>query len=286
MQEHPENKVRSLPLPADRRSDTALRDGAPLQQLDIDAISIGPHQMREEIDSEELEGLSQSIMQQGVVQPLVVRPLHGGGYELVAGERRLRAAQLAGLTRVPAVVRELSDQQALEVAIVENAQREDLNPVDEAHAYEMLTSRFGMSQTDIARRLGKSRVSITNALRLLHLAPEVLSLLRARELSAGHGRVLLMVEDFEEQNRLAAKAVREGLSVRALERLVAAGAIAEENGEEDEAERRQLERLERKVGELLDVPAKMRRDAQGRKRLELTFPSEAAWKRFLARIRE
>ncbi|MBD3368227.1 MAG: ParB/RepB/Spo0J family partition protein, partial [Candidatus Eisenbacteria bacterium] len=161
-----------------------------------------------------------SIASHGVLQPVVVRPVPTGGYQLIVGERRLRAARLAGLERIPAIVREAGEAETLELALVENLQREDLNPIDEAHGYEALMEVAGLNQSQLAEHVGRDRSTVANALRLLELPLDVQELLSAGSLTAGHGRTLLGAKSAEERSRLAKKVVDRGLSVRQLESLV------------------------------------------------------------------
>ncbi|HEX6989669.1 MAG TPA: ParB/RepB/Spo0J family partition protein [Bacillota bacterium] len=184
--------------------------------LPVDAVRPNPHQPRRRIDQEALEELAASVRAHGVVQPIVVVPAEQG-YVLVAGERRWRAARLAGLAEVPALVRDLDPRAMTEVALVENLQREDLTPVEEAYAYQALQEEFGLTQEEIARRVGKSRSQVANTLRLLTLDPEVQALVDAGTLSFGHAKVLLSVAAAAEQRRLARDAVEQGWTVRALE---------------------------------------------------------------------
>ncbi len=193
--------------------------GGGVERISVEAIRIGPWQPRHTVDTEGLGELTASIKEQGVLQPLLVRRTEEG-YELIAGERRLRAAREAGLGEVPAIVMDVTDQQALELALVENLQREDLNPIEEAEGYRVLCETFGLSQEDAARRVGKARATVTNALRLLGLSERVKEMVAAGRLSAGHAKVLLGLGSVKEQEELAGRVVAEGLSVRALERLV------------------------------------------------------------------
>lgn len=191
---------------------------AALRELAAELIRPNPKQPRRDFDGESLLALSESIKARGVLQPLVVRPLPGGSYELIAGERRLRAAKLAGLERVPAIVRETEEGERLELALIENMAREDLNPIDEARACATLVEDLGVTKEELGRRVGRSRVAISNAVRLLELPDEVQSMLQAGELSAGHGRALLLCKDHGERKRLA-RAARDGdWSVRETER--------------------------------------------------------------------
>ncbi len=189
-----------------------------LRELAIELIRPNPKQPRREFDGESLLALSESIKARGVLQPLVVRPLPGGSYELIAGERRLRAAKLAGLERVPAILRETEEGERLELALIENMAREDLSPIDEARACATLVDDLGVTKEELGRRIGRSRVAISNAVRLLELPDEVQGMLQTGELSAGHGRALLMCKDHGERKRLA-RAARDGdWSVRETER--------------------------------------------------------------------
>lgn len=191
-----------------------------LRDVRVDALEANPRQPRSSFDDSSLEELARSIAELGVLQPVLVRPLAAGRYELVAGERRLRAARMAGLERVPVVVVETDEAGSLERALVENLHREDLNPIEEAAAYKQLLDEGGLTQEELARRLGRSRVTITNALRLLDLPVALQGLLVARRLSAAHGKALLGLEGNPFQDRLARRASQEGLSVRETEELV------------------------------------------------------------------
>lgn len=193
--------------------------GQGTREIPIEDISPGRYQARGEIDQARLEELAASIREHGLVQPVVVRP-HGSGYELVVGERRWRAARLAGLRTIPAVVRELDERRAMELGLIENLQREDLNPLDEAEAYRRLMEEFGLTQEEVAAAVGKQRSTVANALRLLALRPNVQSMIRAGQLSPGHAKVLAGVEDGVTQEALGMAAVRGGWSVRELEERV------------------------------------------------------------------
>jgi ParB family transcriptional regulator, chromosome partitioning protein len=188
-------------------------------RLPIDSIEPNPVQPRVVFDPERLQELAASIRANGIIQPLVVR-LHEGHYQLVAGERRWRAAKLAGLNEVPVVVQEIADPQLLEVALIENIQREDLNPIETAQAYDRLARGLGLSQEEIGRRTGKDRTSITNTIRLLKLPDQVQILLAERRLSMGHARAILGLPTAEQQIEVAEKTAAQGLSVRQVEALV------------------------------------------------------------------
>lgn len=197
--------------------DTGL--GTEVRQLGLDEISPGGYQPRRGFDAERLAELAESIRQHGIVQPLLVRP-KGDGYELVAGERRWRAAKLAGLQEVPAIVRSLDDMETMKVALVENLQREDLNPLEEAEAYSRLIQDFDMTQEEVSAAVGKSRPVVANTLRLLQLAPAIQHAISAGELTAGHGRALLGLSDHRAQLAVFTQAVQRNLTVRELEKLV------------------------------------------------------------------
>jgi ParB family transcriptional regulator, chromosome partitioning protein len=182
-------------------------------------IKPNPFQPREDFDQQSIEELAQSIKEKGVIQPLLVRR-RGDNYELIAGERRLRAANSLGLNEIPIIVREVSDQDSLELALIENIQREGLNPIEEAHAYQHLIDKFKVTQEKISEVLGKARVSVTNTLRLLKLPHEIQGEMKKGRISFAHGRALLEVEDANQQRSLAQDIISKGLSVRELENLI------------------------------------------------------------------
>ena len=200
-----------------RVSGTSAAAGDDLRQVPVELIVPNPRQPRRAFDDEALAGLADSLRERGVLQPVLVRPVAGGTYELVAGERRWRAAQIAGLETIPALIRDRDDAEALEAALVENMAREDLNPVEEARACAALVEELGLTRESVGLRIGRSRVAVTNLLRLLDLPDEALELLERRELSEGHGRALLLAPDHADRRRLARAAAAEGWSVRTLE---------------------------------------------------------------------
>ncbi|HVL32336.1 MAG TPA: ParB/RepB/Spo0J family partition protein, partial [Actinomycetota bacterium] len=197
----------------------ARPQGAQLRELGLDEIRPNPRQPRLEMDEAALEELAASIRSVGLLQPVVVRPAYGG-YELIAGERRWRASRKAGLERIPAIVRETGDDQMLRDALIENLQRVDLNPLEEAAAYRQLVDDFGATHEEIAERVGKSRVAVTNALRLLNLSPEVQERITSGSISAAHGRAIAALADRAAQARIASRVVAEALNVRETEELV------------------------------------------------------------------
>jgi ParB family chromosome partitioning protein len=199
----------------------SIADESTLREIPVDEVLPNPNQPRGTLDEAKLEELAASIKEHGIVQPVVVRPL-GDRFELVAGERRWRAAQLAGLRTVPAVVRSLDERQAMEIALVENLQREDLNPIEQARAFAQLVG-LGLTQEQLAVRLGVSRPAIANTIRLLTLSDEIQELISRGSLSAGHARTLVGL-DQDRQRRLAAAVIRQGLNVRQTEELARADA--------------------------------------------------------------
>ncbi len=196
---------------------------SPLREVPISSIRPNQYQPRKQFDEEALSSLVDSIKAVGLLQPVLVREVDDGQYELIAGERRWRAARRVGMQTIPALVQVASDVSSLEQALVENLHREDLNALDEAAAYQQLIEDFNLTHDDVAKRVGRSRVAVTNALRLFQLPPAVQRLVRDQKLTAGHARALLGTPDRELQEQLAAEAVQGGLSVRALEELVRVG---------------------------------------------------------------
>lgn len=189
-------------------------------QCDIELIRSNPYQPRLRFSEEELSELAASIREQGIIQPLLVRKNIGGGYELIAGERRLKAAKIAGLTHVPVVIKDVSDAQMLEISLVENIQREDLNPMEESEAYYRLISEFGLTQEQIADRVGKSRPSVANFIRLRNLPDQIKDAVRNNQLSMGHAKVMLGLENQAQQLEVCRLIVSKGLSVRETEALI------------------------------------------------------------------
>lgn len=226
-----------------------------LGTLSIDALQPGRYQPRSRMDPEALAELAGSIKSQGVMQPILVRPLEAGRYEILAGERRWRAARMAGLTEVPALVREVPDRHALAIALIENLQREDLNPLEEATGVKRLIDEFGMTHVEAAEVLGRSRTAVTNALRLLELAPPVQELLREGKLDMGHARALLALPALK-QVELARLAVAKQLSVRQVEALVAGQAQRSAPAAAARVDR-DVARLEEEVSQRLGTAVKI-----------------------------
>lgn len=199
--------------------DNETEDGSNTVKLKISDIEPNRQQPRKEFNEEALTELADSISQHGVLQPLLVRPLPDGGYQLVAGERRWRACRMAGVSEVPVVIRELTDSQVMELALIENLQREDLSVVEEAEGYKMLMDNYNFTQDEISKSVGKSRPSITNTLRILKLPEEIISLLKQDKITAGHARALLSFDSEEDMVKTAKLIVENGLSVREIEKM-------------------------------------------------------------------
>ena len=232
--------------------------------LPVDAIQSNPYQPREVFEDRAIDELAESIRKQGLLQPLLVRRADDG-YQLIAGERRLRAAQRAGLSEVPVTLRVADDRESLELALVENLQREDLNPVEEAHAYRRLSTEFGLTQEDIAAKIGKSRSAVANTLRLLSLPAEVLRQVQAGALSAGHARSILGIQSPSAQIELARELVRQGLSVRDTERRA-----RKQTGREVEIDR---QAVEDKLTRTLGTRVRLQPNKDGSGRIEIEYYS-------------
>jgi ParB family chromosome partitioning protein len=255
--------------------------GEELRELPVELIVPNPDQPRRRFDEEALNALAGSLAERGVLQPVLVRPKPGGTYELVAGERRWRAAQIAGLSEIPALVRPRDDAAALELALIENMAREDLNPVEEARACEALVDELGLSREAVARRVGRSRVALSNLLRLLDLPDEAIGLLEQGRLSEGHGRALLLAEDHGARRRLAREAAAEGWSVRTTEARArqanearAAGGGGKRPGRLPHPDQQEVAaRIAQALGEALGAEVKVRPGGGGGYRAELAFAS-------------
>lgn len=253
--------------------------GDELQELAVTQLAPGRHQPRRDFDQAALDALTQSIKAQGVVQPIVARPDGKGTFEIIAGERRWRAAQQAGLKKIPAVVRQLDERTSMAIALVENIQRADLNPLEEAEALHRLIEECELTHEQCAQAVGKSRVAVTHLLRLMDLADEVQDLVRAGRLGFGHAKVLLAVQD-ERQVGLARRVVQQGLSVRQTEALV--------HREQDPPPKPPAERphagIEKTLSASVGLPVKLQANDKGRGKLTVSFGSEEEMQRLLERL--
>lgn len=258
-------QLASAPAPVPRRP-----EGEEVLRIPVTQIDPNPLQSRTIFQAEKLDELAQSIKANGVIQPLIVRR-HENRYQLVAGERRWRASKIAGLTEVPVVVQNLTDEQLLEVTLIENIQREDLTPIEVAHAFERLVSELGLSHDEIGRRTGKDRSTITNLLRLLRLPPDIQQLLTEHRLSMGHARAILGLPSEELQRQVAEKASAQGLSVRQVERLIQRMTESRETKSPDEVSidpnvKAAIDELERVLGTRVRIQQKS--DHRGRIEIE------------------
>jgi ParB family transcriptional regulator, chromosome partitioning protein len=260
--------------------------GPELRDLEVTQIEPNPDQPRVRFDAAGLDALAGSIGSVGLLQPLIVRPLDDGRYELVAGERRWRAAQQAGIARVPAVVRTSPEDERLQAALIENMVREDLNPVEEARACAALVDDLGISKEELARRVGRSRAAISNLIRLLDLPDTVLGLLEQGRLSEGHGRAILQVSDQDRRSRLAKQAAAEGWSVRDTERRAGEGPRRRKasGGRISAEERAAMTDAEDLLGSALGRDVRVRRDGDGVK-AELRFDDLAELESLARRLR-
>ncbi len=277
-----------LGAPAAREKTHAETTGAP-SMIAIELIERGRFQPRRRFDEDKLRELADSIAAQGVVQPVVVRPARTAGrYELIAGERRWRAAQLAGLSEIPAVIREADDQAAMAMALIENIQRDDLNPLDQAQALHRLLEEFGLTHQQIAQAVGKSRTTVTNLMRLLELEPDVKARVEQGELEMGHARALLALEGLQ-QSRAAEEVARKGLSVRETEALVRR--YKEHGGEPQKKAARPVEmdpdvrRLLQELGERLGAKVDLKQGSGGKGKLVISYNSLDELEGILAHIR-
>jgi ParB family transcriptional regulator, chromosome partitioning protein len=261
----------AAPAPAPR--------GDELTKLPLDVLQRGRYQPRVDMHPETLAELADSIRVQGVVQPIVVRPVDGSNgqsqrYEIIAGERRWRAAQIAGLADIPAVIRHIPDEAAIAVALIENIQRENLNPLEEARALQRLISEFGLTHVQAAEAVGRSRAGVSNLLRLLELTPEVCELVEKRSLEMGHARALLSLPQRRQQTEVGLLVAKKGLSVRETEALVRRlQSPAASNGDSTAARDPNVERLERELADKLGARVAIQQGAGGRGKLVVNYNS-------------
>ncbi len=253
-------------------SDRTIDLGTEPTEVELDLIVPGSMQPRTHFDEASLESLAESIRSHGIVQPLIVRR-RGDGYELIAGERRWRAAKLAGLSKVPVVVKEVPDESLLEIALIENIQREDLNPIEEAQAYKKLIDTVGLTQEALASRVGRDRSYITNYLRLLRLPDDLQQLVIDGRLSTGHARTLLAVDHVDLQRRMARKIIDDGLSVRATELLVHKSSEEKptKKSAASQTDDPNIRAAETKLRRALGTQVKITQAADGKGKIEISF---------------
>ncbi|MDD4237743.1 MAG: ParB/RepB/Spo0J family partition protein [Desulfotomaculaceae bacterium] len=253
-----------------------------LKEIAIDQIRTAPHQPRQLFDPEKMAELAESIRELGVIQPVVVRPEAGGGYELLAGERRWRACKTLGHKTIPAVVKDYQDLEATAVSLIENVQRENLNPLEEALAYHQLMEDFQLTQEEVSGRVGKSRPFVANMVRLLGLPDEVKEMLAAGQLSAGHARALLAIEDAKKQASAAGKIIKQQLNVRQTENLAKAMMTERSAGEQKrQLKTRQLAAAEEELQKFLKTPVKVKEGLNGGGKLEITYGNQVELQRII-----
>jgi ParB family transcriptional regulator, chromosome partitioning protein len=265
------------------QEEAAQVDNSELQYVPLELIQRGKYQPRRDMDQTALEELAASIRAQGVMQPIVLRPIGGGRFEIVAGERRWRASQLAGQDKIPAMVRELPDEAAIAMALIENIQREDLNPIEEAVALQRLQQEFELTQQQVADAVGKSRVTITNLLRLIALPEEIKTLLSHGDLEMGHARALLGLP-LEQQVEAARHVVARGLTVRQTEALVRQWLTAKPAPTKAKADP-DISRLEQRLAERLGSPVQIKHGSKGKGQLVIRYNSLDELQGVLAHIR-
>ena len=253
-----------------------LDDAQPreVNEVDINVIAPNPDQPRTNFKREELEELSASIQKDGLLQPILVRPLEGGTYQIIAGERRWQASKLAGLQQVPIRVKEASDDKALELALIENIQRSDLNPIEEAYGYRRMMERLNMTQAEVAQAMSKGRSTVANALRLLELPEEAQQLLFEEKITAGHARAILSIPTKEGRERLTRKLVEEKLSVREAEALARLfSGKKNENAKPKVPMPKEYRKVARTLKDVLDTPVKVK-SVNGKNKIEIEFKDE------------
>lgn len=245
-----------------------------VNEVDINAIAPNPDQPRTNFKREELEELSASIQKDGLLQPILVRPLEDGTYQIIAGERRWQASRLAGLRQVPIRVKEASDDKALELALIENIQRSDLNPIEEAYGYRRMMERLNMTQAEVAQAMSKGRSTVANALRLLELPEEAQQLLFEEKITAGHARAILSIPTKEGRERLTRKLVEEKLSVREAEALARLfSGKKNENAKPKTPMPKEYRKVARTLKDVLDTPVKVK-SVNGKNKIEIEFKDE------------
>ncbi len=282
----------SVPI---KGNNTALSMNQPEQIVDndvleIDIAKIHPNssQPRKDFNEEELLELSSSIREHGILQPVLLRAVGADSYEIIAGERRWRAAKLAGIAKIPAIVRAFSDKEVLEISIVENIQRQDLNPVEQAKAFQRLMDEFSMTQSDVAEQVGKDRVTVANAIRLLKLPDDVVELIRNGRISVGHAKALLSIKEPHAQRSLAKKVITESLSVRELESLVSRVVVLDGGKSSPKEKMDGIHKREAGLQDIIDrlrmslgTRVNVRHSKSGKGKIEIEYYSEAELERLV-----
>lgn len=258
------------------------KDEKDIQEIDIDEIKPNERQPRKAFDEEKIKELAFSIKEHGVLQPVILRKTKTG-YELVAGERRWRAAKIAGIEKIPAIIKNLTDAEVMQIALIENLQREDLNPVEEAMAYKTLMEEFGMTQEELAGRIGKSRSHIANTVRLLNLEDEIKEMINQGKITAGHARALLSIDESRERIKIARKIAEENFSVRETEDLIktySSKAKEKRNNSKNQEINPAINHIEEQLKKALGTKVKIKGDER-RGKIEIDFYSEDELERIL-----
>lgn len=254
-------------------------------EISIDSIQVNPFQPRTHFDKEALEELAESIKVQGIIQPITVRKLDQNEFQLISGERRFQASKLAGLEKIPAYVRTANDQQMLEMALIENIQRENLNALEIAHSYQRLLAECNLKQEELGDRVGKNRTTVNNYLRLLKLPPSIQAAIRDQKISMGHARALINVEDIDKQLAIFKKAVEEELSVRKVEALVKAlnegKSAKKEKPELDPVKKYELNKLQQRLASHFGTKVSLKSDNKNRGEIKIPFHSASDLNRIL-----
>ncbi len=250
-----------------------------IAQIELDKITTNPFQPRKQFDQEKLEQLAESIRQHGVLEPIIVRSV-AAGYEIVVGERRWRACLLAGEVKIPAIIKDFSDRQMTEMALIENLQREDLNAIEEAEGYQILADEFSLTQEEIAQSVGKKRSSVANALRLLTLDSQVKRLVAEGQLSRGHAKVLLAVDNIKERQVYAARVIKDGLSVRELEKMIKNGLRKRKTKTKDKILDPEVRMLEEELQRVLGTKVRLAYQ-DGKGKIEIEYYSDEELERIL-----
>jgi len=251
-------------------------------ELEIDKIEANPLQPRKNFDESKIEELSESIKENGIIQPIIVRKTDEK-YEIIAGERRYRAAKQAKLSKIPVIVKEAEDEKSLEIAVIENIQREDLNPVEEGEAYKLLIEKYGYTQEKLAQKLGKKRTTITNKLRILKLPQDIKNAIKNGDISSGHARAMLSIESELEQAEIAKQIIEENLSVRNVEDIVK---TKKTNIKKEKVNDRRIEivEVENRLRDFLGTKVKIKEGKNKRGKLEIEFYSEGDLERIVETI--
>ncbi len=277
VQEAPSEEKARSPLPSAKLAQTSKTDSASdrdIQYLAPSELKPNPKQPRTFFTEAEIDELSRSVKELGVIQPVLVRK-HEDKFEIVAGERRWRAANKAGLSQLPVIIRDLTDKECLEIAIVENVQRSDLSPIEEGRAYLRLSKEFGLSQEEIAQRVSKDRSSVSNAMRLLKLPESVCKMIEQGEISQGHAKAILTVKEPAAQENLARKVIDEGLSVRSLEEIVGRVVVLDKKQKKKKTKTKtQFPELRERLQKTLGTKVRIQHQSTGRGKIEIDYFSE------------